>query len=604
MLTDITKPVDTSGWFPKNWKNNSLTKEQKAVIEIIKKDRKELLKTIEESNSASSQAPADTNMQIDNVCQESMPWTKVTNKKDGKTETIGNTNSSDMEITDSTMKKIKVTLTIRTPKDTSNFSPAKLHLDTLHEIHKFDDTMIAFNTSGNLRINIEAPMPEARYKDLFKPVEKRNGSGDLSSISISHEIFLTGKINECKEAIFPYLKKNKIFLYFNPKPGLEHFTAIGILFGPNPDYTWRDELADVLIETMKTEINQAEAQSLGTMENNQPKILLSLNTQTIGISKPVETTSVALEIRVPTGSERIYTNILERLYEKAANEEIIIPSKLGNFFPYYMKSKLAETFSILMQQQNADMSNTAVIPIFGYTPSARQQRIKIKGEETTVELAVATTPDIIRIKATPSTQNLYKYLIIVKKENRTSVQKSIQGILHKITEPLENQPTYFPFPRCGGRETLEPTATRQEDTKMSAYMSKLDTIAQAQNPQDAGPAEPPKRFRKITISYAGAVTTGILKQSNFSKNKPNTPNNVTQDSDTNNQEATDSIATHRQVSWDGSTTDTSRSAGSSLSRSITNSKKINFKKDIDEEIKELKDNLESRMDRQDQRMKT
>jgi hypothetical protein len=218
------------------------------------------------------------------------------------------------------------------------------------------------------------------------------------------------------------------------------------------------------------------------------------------------------------------------------------------------------------------MYNTAVIPIFGYTPSARQQRINMNGEDTTGELAVATTPDIIRIEATPSAQNLSKYLIIVKKENRTSVQKTIHGIFHNITEPLENQPTYFPFPRCGGRETLEPTATQQEETTMSAYMSKLETIAQAKNPQDAGPSEPPKRFRKITISYAGAVTTGILKQSNFAKNKPNTPNHVSQESDINNQETTDSITTHRQVSWDGSTTDTSRSAGSSLSRSVTNSK--------------------------------
>jgi hypothetical protein len=40
-----------------------------------------------------------------------------------------------------------------------------------------------------------------------------------------------------------------------------------------------------------------------------------------------------------------------------------------------------------------------------------------------------------------------------------------------------------------------------------------------------------------------------------------------------------------------------------LSRSITNSKIINFKKDIDDKIKELKENLESRMTRQDQRIK-
>jgi hypothetical protein len=338
------------------------------------------------------------------------------------------------------------------------------------------------------------------------------------------------------------------------------------------------------------------------MENNQPQILLSLNTQTLGISTPVETTSVALEIRVPTGSERIYTNILERLYEKAEKQEIIVPSKIGNFFPYYMKTKLAETFSILMRQQNAEMFNTAVIPIFGYTPSARQQRIKLDGEDTTVELAVTTTPDIICIEATPSSQSLHKYLVIVKKENRTSVQKTIQGIFNKITEPLENQPAHFPIPRCGGRETSESPVTRQETT-MTAYMSKLETLAQAQNPQDAGPTEPPKRFRKITISYAGAVTAGILKQSNFDKIKPKTPNSVSQESDSNQLDITDNNATHRQVTWDGSTTDTSRSAGSSLSRSVTNSKIINFKKDIDDEIKELKENLESRMNRQDQRIK-
>jgi hypothetical protein len=55
----------------------------------------------------------------------------------------------------------------------------------------------------------------------------------------------------------------------------------------------------------------------------------------------------------------------------------------------------------MMRQQNADMQNTAIIPIFGYTPSARKQRITIDGEVTTVKLAVATTPEIIQIKATP-----------------------------------------------------------------------------------------------------------------------------------------------------------------------------------------------------------
>jgi hypothetical protein len=116
-------------------------------------------------------------------------------------------------------------------------------------------------------------------------------------------------------------------------------------------------------------------------------------------------------------------NILERLYEKAENNEVIIPNKLGKFFPYYMKSKKAEVFTYLMRQQNAEMKNTAAIAIFGYTPSVRQQLINIDGEETTVELALATTNEIIKIEATPSTRNLHKYLVIVK--TRTEEQLKI-----------------------------------------------------------------------------------------------------------------------------------------------------------------------------------
>jgi hypothetical protein len=71
------------------------------------------------------------------------------------------------------------------------------------------------------------------------------------------------------------------------------------------------------------------------------------------------------------------------------------------------------------------MASTRIIPIFGYTPQARQQQITIDEEHTTVELAIATTKDIIRIEATPSTWNLHKYLVIVKKrQTRTSPERN------------------------------------------------------------------------------------------------------------------------------------------------------------------------------------
>jgi hypothetical protein len=181
---------------------------------------------------------------ISKVLEESTPWTEVNRKKELKADSN--------EISESTLKKAKVTFTIRVPKDTTNFSPAKLHVDTLHEMHKYDESMIVLNNRGDIKVNIEANLTEAKYKELFQPMEKRVGRGPVS-ISISHDICVTSKTADIKEAIFPFLKKHKIFVYFNPKPGLEHFSAIGVLFGPNPDFTWRDDLAELLIDTMKSD---------------------------------------------------------------------------------------------------------------------------------------------------------------------------------------------------------------------------------------------------------------------------------------------------------------------------------------------------------------
>jgi hypothetical protein len=327
---------------------------------------------------------------------KSMPWKEVKNKKQDMAKASDTDNdmikmeTKTSEKNDVNMKKVKVTFAIRVPKDTTSFSPAKIHIDALHEMHKFDELLIIFNHDGNKTINIKAAMTDAKYKESFKPIEKRVGRG-TGWISISHEIFMMSKAAECKESIFPFLKKNKAFLYVNPKHGLEHFMAIGVLFSPNPDYTWHDELAELLIEMMKSVVTDEENNILGSTGTNEPKIILSLNIQMIRNSIPTQTTLVALKIRVPNEKQKIYIDILKHLYEKAEEGEAIIPNKLGKFFPYYMKSKMPEVFNFLMRQQNTDMADTTVIPIFGYTPEAQKQQIHINREETTVELAMATT---------------------------------------------------------------------------------------------------------------------------------------------------------------------------------------------------------------------
>lgn len=591
VINDVTKPLDTSNWLNVPKKASGSKERLKEAIAKKLEARMESLKKPDSEAMDVDKAKSVTAMETEPNGMVEDKWIEVTRKKGHKTDAP--------EEIDSAMKKVRMTITIRPPKDATTFSPAKLHLDTLHELHKVDESLLVFNANGDERVNIESNLSEARYKDTFKPVEKRLGRGP-AMISISHDVCLTSKASDCKEAIFPFLKKNRIFIYFNPKPGLEHFTAIGVLFGPNPDYIWRDEMAELLIETMKSEITDEECKLIGTTTDGKPKIILSLNIQTIGISKPIETTSVALEIRVPSGLERQYTKIIERLYDKAENEELIIPNKLGKFFPYYMKSKLPEVFTYLMRQQNSEMTETSIIPIFGYSPAARQQSIQVDGETTTVELAIATTPEIIRIEATPSTWNLHKYLVIVKNENKESVQKTIKKIFGQIKNPLENQPANFPVPRCGGREST-PIAenTPENETISSAYMIRLEAFAQAQNPQDAGPSAPPKRPRKFTISYANATKVGIVKQpdSNDAQNK----SVVTNDTQATTQESANPN-TQRPTDNDG-TTEANSSMGSSLSRSIENSKINNVKQVFENEIKEIKADMEQRFSRQEHQLK-
>jgi hypothetical protein len=164
---------------------NVLTTEQRTAMEEIKK--------IAESNTAAE--PMTMDMEINEVMQESMPWTEVKHKKD--------TLDDQKETAESTMKKVKITVSIRVPNDITDFNPAKLHIDTMHEIHKFDDSLIIMNSTGDTKINIEAMLLEEKYKETFKPHEKRVGRGP-SVISIAHDICITNTAAAIKESIFPF----------------------------------------------------------------------------------------------------------------------------------------------------------------------------------------------------------------------------------------------------------------------------------------------------------------------------------------------------------------------------------------------------------------
>jgi hypothetical protein len=332
VIKDATKPLDTSTWIATDHKTTVLTKEQKTV-----------LGKYEHLVKINTEQPVPEDMDVERAIQESVPWTEVKRKNyiSPSAEALNEAKPMQEGEQELSMKKVKVTFAVRVPKDTTNFSPAKLHIGALHEIHKFDGSLIVFNHSGEAKVNFETSMSDTQYKENFQPVEKRIGRVP-GWISITHEIYLTNKASECKEAIFSYLKKNKIFLYINQKHGLEHFAAIGALFGPNPDYTWRDELATLLIDTIKPIVTEEEKQILGVTAANKPKLMLSLNIQAIGNKiNDQTTTSVALEVRVPTEHKKTYIDVIERLYEKEQDEEIVVPNKLGKFFSLLHEGKEA-----------------------------------------------------------------------------------------------------------------------------------------------------------------------------------------------------------------------------------------------------------------------
>jgi hypothetical protein len=317
---------------------------------------------------------------------------------------------------------------------------------------------------------------------------------------------------------------------------------------------------------------------------------------------------VALEVRVPSGKEWIYISILERLYKKAKNEEIIIPTMLGKFFPYYMKSKLPEVYSFLMQQQNADMARTMVIPIFGYTDEAQNHPIKIDVEDTTVKLALATTKDIIRIEATPLTWNLFKYLVIVNVDKKEKVMRDIKKIFGLINKPLDKQPKNFPIPQCGGRSKkmlakIPINYEIKDKPKNTAYMASLETLAQVNNPQEAGPSSPPQHHWKYTISYASAAKHGIIKEQTttpLNQTPPQDNPKITQDI---NLQELEIKSLNLNASKEENTIDTGKLTGSSLTQSLATLKIQATSRDINTELQEMKAQFEQRMNKQEDQMK-
>jgi hypothetical protein len=211
----------------------------------------------------------------------------------------------------SAMQKTKISIVMRIPKDApADYSAAETHIATIRELSKQDSNLVVLDSDGVNHINIHKAFSPEKYKAAFKPRERSYSNGS-AQVSISHYVLSENETFN-KALLIPFLQKNKVFIYFNQREGLEHFSSIGVQFGPHPEITWRQNIIEKIEKTMKADISTEECKKLITNHKN-PKIVISMVPQQISNPRHNNTTSLALEIRVPAAHERVYLNILERL---------------------------------------------------------------------------------------------------------------------------------------------------------------------------------------------------------------------------------------------------------------------------------------------------
>jgi hypothetical protein len=163
---------------------------------------------------------------------------------------------------------------IRVPNDAAaDYSAAEVHFATLRELGKQDANMIVLDHKGTSQVNIHRSFGQEKYIKMFQPREKpfRNGS---TQVSIAHHL-LSDTQNFNKALLLSFLKKNNVYIFFNQKDGLKHFTTIGVLFGPHPELAWRQTIVERLEKMMKADITIEDCQKLqSTIQESNIVILI------------------------------------------------------------------------------------------------------------------------------------------------------------------------------------------------------------------------------------------------------------------------------------------------------------------------------------------
>jgi hypothetical protein len=94
------------------------------------------------------------------------------------------------------------------------------------KLSKQDSNLVVLDRKGINQVNVHKTFSPKKYQEFFQPREKPFADG-MAQVSIAHHA--PSKIKSFnKVLLIPFFQKHKVFLYFNQKDGLEHFSAISV----------------------------------------------------------------------------------------------------------------------------------------------------------------------------------------------------------------------------------------------------------------------------------------------------------------------------------------------------------------------------------------
>ena len=303
-----------------------------------------------------------------------------------------------------------------------------------------------------------------------------------------------------KNAMFPYLSKNKTWMVAHEWGVTVDTTTIGWLFGLHPNMTWRDDKIELFAKTFD--------QLYG---KKMPVVKLIRSTKSIGQPENRISTSVLAVQTKPEHAKELQAFFSSQEFQTMTKVNFV-PESVGIIYQIGL-----ESWKAMLKEQNGIILGYRSIPIRGISMEGMATTISnFDGEEMTVETMLTRGPSgndfqegLCWLEKTVDTVNEGRWLLVHPAEIYEDISPKVSYIMNKVLPAnLNGRP--LEVKRRFHIRGMQPH--RSDQPSMEPHLSFITNFyRQKYNPQDAisvktGPDRlpAPKRRREqtpMTISF-------------------------------------------------------------------------------------------------------